>query len=202
MVKNNVFTRRTFIAGAAALLATFNTRAASALTGSEAESLVVQAVNDINRIIASGKSENAMLRDFERVFASYADVPTVALSALGPAGRSASNGEKRAYIGAFQDYFTRKYGRRFREFVGGEITVNGSRKTKSFYEVNSIARLRGSSPFRVVWLVSDRSGKPQIFNIIIEGVNTLTSERVEIGAMLDRRGGDIGRLTADLKNAG
>lgn len=201
MALNSSPDRRMFIAGAGALVLSSATPS-FALSGSQAEGLVNSAVADINKVIASGKSEGAMLRDFKKVFSRYADVPTVALSALGPSGRSASAGQKRAYIGAFTDYFTRKYGRRFREFIGGQIEVKGSRKSKSFYEVQSTAKLQGSAPFKVVWLVSDRSGSPRIFNIVIEGINTLTSERVEIGAMLDKRGGDIGKLTADLKKLG
>ena len=80
--------------------------------------------------------------------------------------------------------------------------MEGSRKAKSNIEVQSTAKLRGHAPFAVSWLVSDKSGQPKIFNIIIEGVNTLTSERAEIGAMLDKRRGDIGKLTADLKKLG
>ncbi|MEO0830506.1 MAG: ABC transporter substrate-binding protein, partial [Pseudomonadota bacterium] len=34
----------------------------------------------------------------------------------------------------------------------------------------------------------------------IEGVNMLLSERAEIGALLDRRGGDIDKLASDLRN--
>ena len=37
------------------------------------------------------------------------------------------------------------------------------------------------------------------FNIIIEGVNMLASERTEMGALLDQRGGDLDRLIADLQ---
>ncbi len=201
MERNDTLNRRLFLAGVAATTGV----AASpsfALSGGQAEQLVTSAVNDINQIIASGKSQNAMLRDFDRVFGRYADVNIIALTTLGAARRSASNAEVSAYVKAFRGYFTRKYGRRFNEFVGGQITVNGSRKSKSNIEVQSTAKLRGSAPFSVSWLVSDRSGSPKIFNIIIEGVNTLTSERAEIGAMLDRRGGDIGRLTADLAKAG
>jgi len=191
--------RRAILAGLAAVslpLPSF------ALSGSQAEGLVNGAVADINKIIASGKSENAMLRDFQRVFERYADVNIIALTTLGPARRSASQAEVRAYVSAFKGYFTRKYGRRFNEFVGGQITVNSSRQSKGNIEVRSTAKLRGSAPFNVTWLVSDRSGSPKIFNIIIEGVNTLTSERAEIGAMLDKRRGDIGKLTADLKRLG
>jgi len=175
---------------------------AQAQSGAQAEQLVNAAVSEINAIIASGTSEAAMLREFERVFGRYADVNIIALTTLGPARRTASQAEVRGYVSAFRGYFTRKYGKRFNEFVGGSIEVTGSRPAKSSIEVRSVAKLRGSAPFSVSWLGSDRSGSPKIFNIIIEGVNTLTSERAEIGAMLDRRGGSVAQLTADLKKAG
>jgi phospholipid transport system substrate-binding protein len=38
--------------------------------------------------------------------------------------------------------------------------------------------------------------------MFIEGVNLLLAERTEIGAMLDRRKGDLDHLTADLRTAG
>jgi phospholipid transport system substrate-binding protein len=38
--------------------------------------------------------------------------------------------------------------------------------------------------------------------MIIEGVNLMITERSEIGAMLDARGGDLGRLAADLRSMG
>jgi phospholipid transport system substrate-binding protein len=50
--------------------------------------------------------------------------------------------------------------------------------------------------------VSDRSGRDLFFNMFIEGVNMLLAERAEIGAMLDRRGGNIDQMTADLAKAG
>ncbi len=193
--------RRLFVTGLAAAGA-LGAGPAQALSGAQAEELVTSAVADINKIIAAGKSQSAMLRDFDRVFGRYADVNIIALTTLGAARRTASQAEVRAYVSAFRGYFTRKYGKRFNEFVGGQLTVTGSRPSKSNIEVRSTAKLRGSAPFNVSWLVSDRSGSPKIFNIIIEGVNTLTSERAEIGAMLDRRGGSIAQLTADLKKTG
>ncbi len=199
MEPNNTFSRRIFLGG---LAAGALVSPAVALSGQQAETLVTSAVQDINKIIASGKSQPAMIADFERVFARYADVNIIALTTLGAARRTASQAEVSAYVRTFRGYFTRKYGRRFHEFVGGQINVTGSRPVKGNVEVLSTANLRGSAPFSVNWLVSDRSGSAKIYNIIIEGVNTLTSERAEIGAMLDRRGGSVARLTADLAKAG
>lgn len=174
--------------------------AAPAFAGNEATSkaLVDKAVAAINRVIASGKSESAMYRDFERIFADYADVPTIARYALGVDARRASAAQMNAFTKAFARYISVKYGKRFREFIGGKIEVNAARKVKSFYEVKTTAILRGQSPFEVVFLVSDRSGRDKFFNLFIEGVNMLLTERTEIGAMLDRRKGNIDALIKDL----
>lgn len=200
---NNHMFRRSFLAsaGAAIGLAALPVPA-SALTEAGARGLVDQLVSDINKVIASGKSENAMLRDFEKIFVRYADVPIMARYALGNDGRRASAAQLRAFTQAFQGYISRKYGRRFREFIGGRIEVQSARKIKSGYEIKSTAFLRGEAPFEVTFLVSDKSGKYLFFNMFIEGVNMLLTERTEIGAMLDRRKGNIDQLTADLKTTG
>jgi phospholipid transport system substrate-binding protein len=194
-------TRRAVTVGLAAAFALAALpRPALALTADEARTLVDRTVADINSIISSGKSEGAMLRDFEQLFARYADVPAIARSALGPPARQASRAQLSAFTEAFRGYISRKYGRRFREFIGGRIEVAEARAVKSYFEVVSTAYLRGSSPFEVRWHVSDNAGKSLFFNIIIEGVNMLASERTEIGALLDRRGGDLDRLIADLRS--
>lgn len=194
------FRRRTFLSTAAAGMALpLLPHRADALTTGQAQSLVEAAVADVNRVIASGQSQGAMLREFERIFQTYADVPTIARSVLGPPARSASNAQLRDFTGAFQDYFAAKYGRRFREFEGGTIQVQSARPVRSFFEVVSVVTLRGQSPFELNWLVSDGSGRPLFFNLIISGVNLMISERTEIGAMLEARGGSIEALTQHLR---
>jgi len=201
MRNDHFLSRRGFAMGLVAGLAVLALpRVAAALTVDQARGLVEKTVADINSIISSGKGEGAMLNDFEKLFASYADVPTIARSALGPAARQASKAQLSGFTRAFQGYISRKYGRRFREFIGGRIEVNEARAVKSYYEVVTTAYLRGEAPFEVRFHVSDRAGKSLFFNIIIEGVNMLASERTEIGALLDQRGGDLDRLIADMKS--
>ncbi|KPA21089.1 Toluene tolerance, Ttg2 [Shimia sp. SK013] len=200
MTISKVTRRRFFLTSTAAFAAL--AVPAFALTDAQARSLIDRAVADINKVIASGKSLNVMIRDFEKVFAKYADVNVIARSALGPDARGLSSSQTRAYTKAFQGYIARKYGKRFNEFVGGQIEVQGVRKVKSFHEVKALARLRGQSPFEVNFLVSDRSGSSKFFDMIIEGISLRLSEKSEIGAMLDKNRGDINGLIADLKKAG
>lgn len=174
---------------------------ALALDVNSARALIDKAIADVNSVINSGKSETAMFADFEQIFANYADVPVIARSALGVAAKSASPAQMKAFTKAYQSYIGRKYGRRFREFIGGRIEVVDAKPLKSYFEVISVAHLAGEAPFDLRWHVSNKSGRDLFFNIIIEGVNMLASERTEVGSMLDRRNGDINALIADLKKA-
>jgi phospholipid transport system substrate-binding protein len=195
-------TRRAFGAGLAAgagfLAMALPVRAFSV---DQAKALIDQVVAEVNAIISSGKSESAMLKDFEHVFATYADIPVIGRTALGPTARTLTPSQLQAFNIAFQGYISRKYGRRFREFIGGKIEVKDARQVKTFYEVVSTAYLQGEAPFEVLWDVSDKSGRLLFFNLIIEGVNMLASEGTEVRALLDQNGGDVNKLIAALNAA-
>lgn len=194
--------RRYFIAATASFTSFLPALPAFALDEVGAERLINGLVGDINGVIASGKGETAMFRDFERIFGRYSDTSYIAAYAMGVDGRRASNAQKRAFSDAFQGYIARKYGRRFREFIGGRLEVKGVRKVKNWFEVETTAFLRGESPFNVTFHVSNRSGRDLFFNMFIEGVNLLLTERTEIGALIDRNGGNIDTMIANLRGSG
>ncbi len=195
--------RRILLAGGLASLAILSPlRALAALTRQQAAGLIGQLVNDLNAIINSGKPEKAMYKDFENLLRKYADLNIIARSSLGAAWRQATPSQRKRYTEAFISYLAVKYGKRFREFIGGKIVVTDTRKVKSGYLVNSTAYLPGQAPFAVDWQVSDRSGKNKMFNLYIEGISLLATERTEIGSMLDKRHGNIEKLIVDLKNLG
>ncbi|WP_422025627.1 MlaC/ttg2D family ABC transporter substrate-binding protein [Roseovarius sp.] len=194
--------RRLLGAGLAATTALALPLPAMALTDASAKALIDKVVAEINNVIASGKSLGAMIQDFERIFARYADVNIIAQSTLGADSRRASPAQMRAFTDAFRGYIARKYGKQFRQFIGGRIEVTGVRQVKSWHEVISTVYLRGEAPFEVRFLVSDRSGRDLFFDMLIEGVSLRLSERTEIGAMLDARRGNIDALIQDLQRAG
>ncbi len=196
-------TRRGIIAASfgAACMATLP-RGAAALTEAGARTLVDGLVGEINRVIATGGSLGSMVSSFEAIFRRYADVDLIARSTLGADANRASPAQMRAYTEAFRGYIARKYGKRFSEFIGGQIEVQSVRAVKSWYEVQSRVTMRGYAPFDVRFLISDRSGRDLFFDMVMEGISLRLSERTEIGSMLDRRKGNIDALIADLRQAG
>lgn len=196
-------TRRAFLIGSIAVAsASILPRAAMALSTTQASALVEQVAGEITRIINSGQSENTMIRDFERMMVRYGDMPTIAQSVLGPPARSATASQLSAFAEAFQGYMARKYGRRFREFLGGTVTVTGAQDTGRYVEVLANVTIPGDAPFEVRFRVWDRSGRPLFIDLLIEGVSLVISERSEIGSLLDRNGGSVDATTAALRNLG
>ena len=191
--------RRSFLTGLTASAALVPAAPLWALNEAGASKLINSLVTDINKVIASGKAESAMFREFERIFKRYSDTSYIAAYALGVDARRASSAQKRNFSKAFQAYISRKYGKRFREFIGGSLEVKSVKRVKKWYEVSTLARLQGQAPFEVTFLVSDRSGKDLFFNMYIEGVNLLLTERTEIGAILDSTKGNIDAMITELK---
>lgn len=188
-------TRRSLLAlaGAAVLAGP-----AAAMTEAEASRLIGEVTGEITRIINSGQSEARMFAAFEQVFLRYSDIDTIARFTLGPPARSASSADMRAYTQAFAGYLSRKYGRRFREFIGGTVTVTGTRPSQNGADVTAVANLRGEAPFEVTFRVSARSGRPLFYDLMIEGISLLKAEQTEIGALLDRNRGSIAGLVGAL----
>ncbi len=194
---NNGPSRRAVLAGGTAMALSVLAGPAVAYSVDQARSLIGKVIDDINRIINSGKSEAAMLRDFEGVFSRYGDTAIIGQLVLGADARTASDRQKADFAEAFKIYISHKYGRRFREFIGGKIEVIAARAVKSFYEVDALAHLAGQSPFEIGFVVADKNGK--FIDMKIEGISLVKAERAEIGAMLDKRGRDLDRLIQDLK---
>ena len=172
-----------------------------AMTAGHAERLVKTVVAEINKVIESGKSDALMIHDFEKIFNAYSDVDTMARYALGRDGKKASPAEVKRFTRVFKSYIAKKYGSRFREFIGGKIEVKSARKVKKFFEVKTNVVLKNQGDFEVIFLVSDRSGSPLFFNVFVEGLNLLLTERSAIGAILDRNKGSIDALIRDLETA-
>ncbi len=194
--------RKIMLGGATAIALGPLASPALALSDGQASIHVERLVGAINKVIASGKSEASMIREFEKIFVKYSDVGYLASYALGVEARQATAAQKRAFAKNFQGYIARKYGKRFRVFIGGQLIVQSAKTVKSHVEVKTLARLKGQAPFEVMFFVSDKRGKPLFYNMYIEGINMLLTERTEIGAMLDRRKGNMDQMIKDLKTAG
>ncbi len=174
-----------------------------AATTQQAEQLIFKVVGEVQSLINSGKSEQAMIQSFQGIFRNYAHVTTISRSVLGPAWNSASGAEQQAYVTALQGYLARKYGKQFRSFIGASIEVT---KSTDFGNkgiiVESVVKSPKFSDTRVEWHVVETGGQLKFFDLYVEGVKLISTERSEVRAVLDRSGGSVGKLAQALDKMG
>ncbi len=188
---------------ALALIAGFRPVAARALTTTDAASLVAKVTTELLAIVNTGQSEAQTLPRFEAMFDRYADVPLIARSILGAPWRTASDAQRNGFVAAFRGYLARKYGKQFREYKGASVEIGtASDQGRKGVLVKSTVKVPGKAPFLVEWQVTDAGGSTRLFNLIIEGVSMLSTERAEVAAILEAQRGSVDKLIADLGRRG
>ncbi len=191
-------TRRTLIAAAAA--ASFAPFASAAISPSEAESFIAGVVGDITALVESGQPVSQQEMRFRSLMEERAAVEQVARFVMGAAWRDMSPAQQAKFQDAFLVYVSRIYVKLLSRYDGQTIEVTGSKDFGS-KGVLVYSRAKGTdvNDTAVEWRVSDRAGGVKLIDIIIEGVSLLQTQRQEFAAMLEKRGGDVDRLIADLQ---
>lgn len=196
--------RRTVLGGGLSALALSGmTGGAFAAAQQDAEALIFKVVAEVQTLINSGRSEASMIQSFQGIFQKYAHVTTISRSVLGPSWNSASGADQKAYVAALQGYLSRKYGKQFRSFIGATIEVTKSTDFgKKGIIVESVVKSPKFAPTKVEWHVVNSGGQLKFFDLYVEGVKLISTERSEVRAVLDRNGGDVGKLANALNQMG
>ncbi|MDC3067713.1 ABC transporter substrate-binding protein [Paracoccaceae bacterium] len=163
------------------------------------QELVETMYNDL--VIMSGRKISVEQRNFEleKLFEKYVDVPIIARAVLGKSWRSASSEQRKNFVSAFKKYVSNKYGRqfsKFSEFKGTKLRVLKGRDTgtKAGVLISSEFIIPGKPSIKVVWQVSDGSGKFKLVDVRVEGVSMLSQERQEFKSKLKDLKGSVDGL--------
>jgi len=165
--------------------------------GKYVESLGNKAVS----IIASDKlSKSQKQKKLEKVFSSNVDIPWVGRFVMGRYWRKATAKQKKDYIKAYEDFIVSHYASRFAEYSGGKFNILETRAGSDDEFTVSMEMLNDTSdePIYVDYRVRDEKGRFKIFDVIVEGVSMITTQRSEFGAVISNK--DIDTLISKLAN--
>lgn len=193
--------RRAFLAGAAAISLLPVT--ARALTASQAADLINRVMNEILTVVNSSASEAQALASFEQTLARYSDMGVIARSVLGQPWRSATGAQQAAFTTAFRGYLARKYGKEFRTYRGSDYKLGAAtdRGNKGVL-VNSVVNVPGSAPVAVDWQVIDMGRGAKVFDLLIEGISMVGTERSEVRAIYESNRNNLDSTINDLTRRG
>jgi phospholipid transport system substrate-binding protein len=128
------------------------------------------------------------------------DFATIGRFVLGRYWNTATDQEKREFAPVFRDYVVQSYSVRFGEFGGASFKVTGERPESQLSTMVSttVMQKNNQTPAKVDWRVTNVSG-PKITEVIVDGISMSLTHRQEFASLIERSGGGVGGLIAQLK---
>ena len=139
------------------------------------------------------------LARFRELFRDDFDVPGIGQFVLGRYWRIATPQEQQEFLGLFQEYIVRAYSTRLAEYGGEPFRVTGARPNGAETVVASeIVRANGNR-IAVDWYLIEHGGAPKITDVYVAGVSMKVTQRDEFASVIQRNGGQVGALIAQLR---
>ena len=134
------------------------------------------------------------------ILKSYFDVKSIGKWVLGRHWRKASAAERSEYLGLFEDLIVKTYAVRFKSYSNEKIKLTGTVSRGQTAIVKSVIERGSQQPVRVDWRGTYPDGQYKIFDVVIEGVSMIQTQRSEFSSVIRRNGGRVSGLIATLKN--
>ncbi len=173
---------------------------ARALTVDEAEGLIELTVVQVRELFDMPGDPSQRAPELRQIMEARANMALIARYCAGRAWRDMDESQRSSYVAAFSHYISVIYARRFDDYSNSPSisvgrAIDAGRKGLL---IESPMVLGDGKKIAVEWLVSDRGGKVEIIDLVIEGISMAATQREEIGAMIDKRNGDFDALIAHL----
>lgn len=153
--------------------------------------------NDLgNRAIAIAsnpkKTATDRVHDLEDLFAGSVDVAWVGKFVLGANWRTLTDAQKALYLKNYQAFVLKHYTAHFAEYTQETFKIRNTRDDGNNQYTLSMDIIRPGKENVVVdyRIRKSEDGKLKIFDIIVEGVSLITTQRSEFGSVVDRKGAD------------
>ncbi|MEK0084790.1 MlaC/ttg2D family ABC transporter substrate-binding protein [Benzoatithermus flavus] len=127
------------------------------------------------------------------------DLDRVARLALGRYWRSAAESERREFAALFKAAMLASYSRRFDAYADRRLRVAGATPAGESDAMVESYLEGGGSPVRLDWRLTPAGGSWRILDVVVEGVSLLVTYRNEFAAVIERGGGKVSALLAELR---
>ena len=151
------------------------------------------------QVLGPRASPEQRLTRFRELFHDDFDIPGIGQFVLGRYWRTATPQEQQDFLGLFQEYLVRAYSARLSEYAGEPFRVTGSRPNGEESVIASEILRPNGGRLAVDWYVVERGGSHKITDVHVGGVSMKVTQRDEFASVIQRNGGRVGALIAQLR---
>lgn len=172
-------------------------------TPSDEASAYVQRLGDQALTVIANKNfdKKQKLSRLEKIFSSNVDIAWVGKFVMGRFWRQATDDQKKNYLKEYEKFLTKHYTERFANYSGGDFKITGSRNDGEENEftvsMQIIPEDKNAEPILVDYRVRKGAGGFKIFDVNVEGVSMITTQRSEFASVISNHDIDylIGKLS-------
>jgi phospholipid transport system substrate-binding protein len=190
-------TRRFQVIGA--LIVLTGLLAAAPAGAQDAQAFVAQLGNQAIQVLGPSVSPAQRVARFRQLFRDDFDVPGLGQFVLGRYWRTATPEEQQEFLRLFQEYIVQAYAARLGEYGGEPFRVTGSRPSGDETVVTSLIERANAGRVQVDWYLINRGGAPKITDVYVGGVSMKVTQRDEFSSVIQRNGGRVDALLAQLR---
>lgn len=191
--------RRLFAAGILAVAIVVCAGAPRVRAQADATGFIAQLGGQAIQVLGPSVPAPERLARFRELFRNDFDVPGIGQFVLGRYWRIATPAEQQEFLGLFQEYIVEAYSARLGEYGGEPFRVTGSRPSGGEIVVTSQIIQKSGAPIEVDWFLANEGGTFKITDVYVGGVSMKVTERDEFGAVIQRNGGQVAPLLAQLR---
>jgi phospholipid transport system substrate-binding protein len=164
----------------------------------DASSFVATLGEQAIQVLGPGVPEVQRQARFRVLFHDDFDLPGIGQFVLGRYWRAATPQEQQDFLALFQEYLVRAYSARLGQYGGEPFRVTGTRPNGEETIVSSEIVRRNGTPIVVDWYLTGR-GSFKITDVYVSGVSMKVTQRDEFASVIQRNGGQVGALIAQLR---
>jgi phospholipid transport system substrate-binding protein len=150
------------------------------------------------QVLGPGVPEVQRQARFRVLFHDDFDLPGIGQFVLGRYWRVATPQEQQEFLSLFQEYLVRAYSARLGQYGGEPFRVTGVRPNGGETIVTSEIVRHNGAPIVVDWYLIGR-GSFKITDVYVAGVSMKVTQRDEFASVIQRNGGQVGALIAQLR---
>lgn len=167
---------------------------ARAATGEEASAYIQHLGDAALEVISNNKASKAQKQSgLEKIFAANVDFPWVGRFVLGRYWREASDAQKKRYQEYYKSFLILHYTSRFSDYSSGTfkvVTAKDDGDDEFSVGMQLQAGDGNSDPVYIEYRVRAENKGFKIFDVIVEGVSMLTTQRSEFASVITTKGLD------------
>lgn len=176
---------------------------AHAATSQDVEKFVDTLGNKVLNLLKDKSASDASKEEqLKTIFRDNVDTDWIGQFVLGKYWREAKPEQQKKYLSLYRDFLIESYTGRFKEYSGESFKITGSRAEGADKFLLNTEIVRPNNPSVIVdYKVKTNGSSFKVYDIIVEGVSLITTQRSEFTSVVSKNGIDalIGALEKRLK---